>query len=89
MDIDDQPADEMIVDADGLRMTVWTSKAKKLTDAEEQSMYLHLNFKMEHGVPQGAKGLLAELIGDAPMSEATRAMFKQGRRGGQPLQPPE
>ena len=89
MDIDDQPADEMVVNADGLRMTVWTSKAKKFTDAVEQSMYLHLNFKMEHGVPQGARGLLAELAGDAPMSEATRAMFKQGRRGGRPLQPSE
>ena len=89
MDIDDQPADEMVVNADGLRMTVWTSKAKKFTDAVEQSMYLHLNFKMEHGVPQGARGLLAELAGDAPMSEATRAMFKQARRGGRPLQPSE
>ena len=89
MDIDDQPADEMVVNADGLRMTVWTSKAKKFTSGAEQSMYLHLNFKMEHGVPQGARGLLAELAGDAPMSEATRAMFKQGRQGGRPLQPSE
>ena len=68
-------------------------------------MYLHLNFKMEHGVPRGAKGLLAELAGDVPMSEATRAMLKQGRErerereillalkqrreGGRPLQPSE
>ena len=79
--------DQMEIDADGLRMTVWTSKAKKFTSGAEQSMYLHLNFKMEHGVPQGAKGLLAELAGDAPMSEATRAMFKQGRQRGRPLQP--
>ena len=88
MDVaDDQPADEMEIDADGLKMTVWTSKARKFTSAAEQNMYLHLNFKMEHGVPKGAKGLLAELAGDVPMSEATRAMFKQGRRGGRPLQP--
>ena len=79
--------DQMELDADGLRMTVWTSKAKKFTTGAEQSMYLHLNFKMEHGVPRGAKGLLAELAGDVPMSEATRAMFKQGRQGGRPLQP--
>merc|ERR1719424_2422636 len=65
MDVaDDQPADEMEIDADGLKMTVWTSKARKFTSAAEQNMYLHLNFKMEHGVPKGAKGLLAELAGD-------------------------
>ena len=97
--------DQMELDADGLRMTIWTSKAKKFTTGAEQSMYLHLNFKMEHGVPRGAKGLLAELAGDVPMSEATRAMLKQGRErerereilfalkqrreGGRPLQPSE
>ena len=104
-EIDGRQADEMAVVAGGLRMPIWTSKAKKFTAPVEQSMYLHLNFKMEHGVPRGAKGLLAELAGDVPMSEATRAMLKQGRErerereilfalkqrreGGRPLQPSE
>ena len=38
-EIDGRQADEMAVVAGGLRMTIWTSKAKKFTDPVEQSMY--------------------------------------------------
>lgn len=69
-------ADELRIDAGGTQLLIWTSKAAKFKNPKTQVKFMHLNFQFDEGVPEGSKGLLAEIAGVAPMSASTSAILK-------------
>ena len=76
---DDESAQQLLVHAAGLTLTIYPSKAAKFEAKREQDRNAHLNLRFEAGIPLDARGLFAELSGALPMSEATRALLKHCR----------
>jgi len=77
-DVGNKQADMLTVQAGGLEVSIYTSKATKFAAKAAQARYMHLNFQLPGGIPKGAKGIFAEIAGAAPMSAATQAMVKSG-----------
>ena len=77
---DDESAQQLLVHAAGLTLTIYPSKAAKFEAKREQDRNAHLNLRFEAGIPLDARGLFAELSGAVPMSEATRALLKPANR---------
>ena len=77
---DDESAQQLLVHAAGLTLTIYPSKAAKFEAKREQDRNAHLNLRFEAGIPLDARGLFAELSGAVPMSEATRALLKHPAR---------
>ena len=63
----------LAVQAGGLEVSIYTSKAAKFASKAAQARYMHLNFQLRGGIPKDAKGLFAEIAGVVPMSAATQA----------------
>ena len=59
--IGDKPAEMVSLEAGGLLMKIYSSKAAKYDEKDAQVRYMHLNINFEHGLPQDATGPLAEL----------------------------
>ena len=67
------------VEAGGLTLRIFSSKAAKFANKAQQTHYMHLNIQIEGdlaAVPD-ARGIFAELSGLRPMSAATSALLKQ------------
>lgn len=60
---------------DGVAFSIFSSKAAKFEDQAQQVKYAHLNLRLDTGLPTGAKGAVAEMAGDAPMSADTKRMI--------------
>ena len=73
--IGDKPAEMVSLEAGGLLMKIYSSKAAKYDEKDAQVRYMHLNINFEHGLPEDATGPLAELAGMQPMAGATAAML--------------
>ena len=55
--------------------SVYSSKAGKFDDMDDQFKFRHLNVKLDSGVPKSARGIFAELAGANAMSQATRELL--------------
>ena len=64
------------VELGGLSVEIISERARKFQSKEAQSKYRHLNVELGGDLPEGAKGVFAELSGVEPVSDATRAMLK-------------
>lgn len=74
--IGNKRAQKLTVTSGDVRFEVYSSKAAKFETVKEQFKYRHLNIRLLSGIPRGARGMFAELAGDAPMSpETMRALL--------------
>ena len=79
--IGDKHAEKLDIDAGGLSLSIYTSKAAKFASQRKQAQYMHLNVQFDKGIPEGAQGIFAELAGLLPMTSATQALLKKPRVG--------
>ena len=62
--------------ADGFTFSVYSAKAAKFENATTQVKYVHLNVRLDSGIPAGASGVVPELAGVVSMASSTKAMLK-------------
>jgi len=72
--IGDTPAEELSVQAGGVKLRILDSAAKKFNTTADRVHYSHLNLKMDE-IPAATTGILAELAGYQPISSKTRAFL--------------
>jgi len=77
LDIGSKHAEKVDIEAGGLAMTIFSAKAAKYLNPKLQAKYMHLNLKLQHSIPKGAKGIFAELAGVQPMTPSTEALLKR------------
>jgi len=62
--------------SDGFAFSVYSAKAAKFENATTQVKYVHLNLRLDSGIPAGASGVVPELTGVVSMASSTKAMLK-------------
>ena len=68
-------ADMLHVQAGGLAMSVFISKASKFTSEKDQVKFSHLNMRFDSGLPKNSAGVFAELAGLQPMKPITEKLL--------------
>jgi len=61
--------------SNGYTFSIFSSKAAKFENATMQVKYLHLNLRLDSGIPRGATGVVPELAGVVPMGPDVKAML--------------
>ena len=64
-------ADQLHVQAGGLEVSIFISKASKFTSEKDQVKFSHLNMRFDSGLPKNCAGVFAELAGLQPMKPTT------------------
>jgi hypothetical protein len=77
LDIGHKSAEKLLIDAGGLKLSIYSAKAAKFTSRKAQAKYMHLNIAFDHGITLPATGVLAQLSGVEAMSNATTDMLKR------------
>jgi hypothetical protein len=62
--------------SNGFAFSVYSAKAAKFENATTQVKYVHLNVRLDSGIPAGATGVVPELAGVVRMASSTKAMLK-------------
>ena len=62
--------------SNGFAFSVYSAKAAKFENATTQVKYVHLNVRLDSGIPAGATGVVPELAGVVSMASSTKAMLK-------------
>jgi hypothetical protein len=62
--------------ANGFAFSIYSAKAAKFENATTQVKYVHLNVRLDSGIPNGATGVVPELAGVVRMAPSTKAMLK-------------
>ena len=62
--------------SNGYSFSVFSAKAAKFQNSTMQVKYVHLNVRLDSGIPKGASGIVPELAGVVPMSKNTKAMLQ-------------
>ena len=57
--------------SDGFAFSVYSAKAAKFENATTQVKYVHLNLRLDSGIPAGASGVVPELTGVVSMASST------------------
>lgn len=70
-------ADKLDVQAGGLALSIYISKAAKFTSEKDQVKFSHLNMKFDSGLPKHCSGVFAELAGLQPISHHTEKLLQQ------------
>jgi len=78
-------ANRLDVEAGGLPMAIYSSKAAKFGKVSQQRKYMHLNVAFGAGIPEAASGIFAEMAGVEPMSRQTERMLVSPGRTPRPL----
>lgn len=65
------------VDAGGLQLTINMAKAIKFDKEIDRVKWAHLNVNLNSGLPAGASGIFAELVGLQPLSQATKELLER------------
>jgi len=60
----------------GYTFSIYSAKAAKFENVAMQVKYVHLNLRLDSGIPSGAMGVVPELTGAAPMGFNTNNMLK-------------
>jgi hypothetical protein len=70
-------AERVDVSTDKLQFRVWSSKAGKYTNPNQQVQYAHLNLNILGAFPAHVGGFFAELRGKAPMSAESKSYLRK------------
>jgi hypothetical protein len=70
-------AERVDVKTDKLQFRVWSSKAGKYTNPNQQVQYAHLNLNILGAFPAHVGGFFAELRGKAPMSAQSKSYLRK------------
>jgi len=75
-------AERLTVKAGGTELEIYSAAGRKFSNELEQVRFAHLNMKLVK-IPHGAEGLLAELMGQQPLSEESLT-YVVPSKGGRP-----
>jgi len=70
-------ADQLHVQAGGLEVSIFISKASKFTSEKDQVKFSHLNMRFDSGLPKNCAGVFAELAGLQPMKPTTEKLLQR------------
>jgi len=70
-------ADQLHVQAGGLAVSIFISKASKFTSEKDQVKFSHLNMRFDSGLPKNCAGIFAELAGLQPMKPTTEKLLQR------------
>ena len=73
-------ADQLHVQAGGLALSIYISKAAKFTSEKDQIKFSHLNMKFDGGLPKHCAGVFAELAGIQPISPKTEKLLQRPKK---------
>jgi len=83
LQIGEKLADKLELEAGGLKLTIYSSKASKFFYKADQVKYMHLNVDFDEGIPTDARGVFAQMAGVEPMSRETKRLLTPYPRAAQ------